>query len=67
VIEQLVGNPRGNLGAEAARQLIFVRDDDAVRLLDRVGDAVPVERRDGPEIDDHHAVPVLFRLLRREE
>ena len=30
MLEQLVGDPRGDLGAEAARQLILVRDDDAV-------------------------------------
>ena len=39
VVEQLVGDARGDLGAEAARQLILVRDDDAAGLL-RVGSAI---------------------------
>src|SRR5262252_691341 len=33
VLEELVGDARGDLGAESARQLVLVRDDDAVRLL----------------------------------
>src|SRR5215471_15571016 len=48
ILEQLAGNPCGDLGAETARQLILVRDDDAARFLDECGDGVPVVRRDRP-------------------
>ena len=40
---------------------------DAVGLLHRRGDAVPVERGDRAQVDDHHADAVLLRLLRGEE
>jgi hypothetical protein len=34
MLEQLVGDARGELGAETAHHLIFVRDDDPARALD---------------------------------
>ena len=67
MLEQLVADPRRQLGAEAARQLILVRDDHAVGLLHRGGDRVPVERHDRAQVDDHHADAVLLGLLRREQ
>src|SRR5580765_4526205 len=51
ILEQLAGNPRGDFGAEAARQLILVRDDHAVDLLDERGDRFPVVRRDGAQVE----------------
>ena len=40
VLKELAGDAGGELGAEAARQLIFVRDDDAVGRGDGRGDRV---------------------------
>ena len=40
---------------------------DAVGLLDRGGDRVPVERHDRAQVDDLDADAVLLRLLRREQ
>ena len=39
--EELAGDARGDLGAEPAGDLVFVRDDDAVGALDGVGDRRP--------------------------
>ena len=41
MVEQLVGDPRRDFRAEPARQLVLVRDDDAVGLLDQR--AMPVQ------------------------
>src|SRR5439155_6186937 len=38
MLEQFAGNPRRQLGAEAAHHLILVRDDDPVGALDVRGD-----------------------------
>ena len=55
VLEQLAGDARRDLGAEAARQLILVRDDDAVGALDVRGDRVPVVRHDRPQVEHRDA------------
>ena len=60
VLEQLIDNAGGELGAEAARQLIFVRDDDSVGVLDRRRDGVPIERCDRPQVDHHDAEAILL-------
>ena len=38
-------------------------DDHAIGLLDQVGDAIPVIRHDGPQVEHRNADAVLFRLL----
>ena len=67
VLEQLAGDARGDLGAEAARQLILVRDDDAVGALDVRGDRVPVVRHDRAQVEHRDADAVLLGLLRRQQ
>src|SRR5258706_6552050 len=52
VLEELVADARGQLGAESARELILVRHDHAVGLPDRRRDGVPVKRHDGAEVED---------------
>ena len=44
ILEQIFGNARGDLGAEAARQLIFVRDDHAAGPLHGFGNRLEVVR-----------------------
>ena len=61
------GDARSQFRAEPARQLVLVRDDDAVGRADRGRNRVPVERRDRPQIHDHRADAVLLRLLCRDE
>ena len=61
VFEQLLRDARGDLRAEAARQLILVRDDDPAGLLRVGGDRVPVVRDDRAQIDDRDADAVVVR------
>src|SRR5205823_13490451 len=45
VLEQLAGDPRGDLGSKPARQLILVRDDHPVDPFDVRSDRLPAVRR----------------------
>src|SRR5438045_4953820 len=67
VLEQLAGDSRGELGAEAAHHLILVRDDDAARTRDERGNRVPVVGHDRAQIEHRDADVILLRLLRRQE
>src|SRR2546428_11699276 len=63
MLEQLAGNPRGQLGAEAAHHLILICDDDTIGALDVRGDRVPVVRHDRPQVEHRDAEMILLRLL----
>ena len=53
MFEQLIHDSRSQLGAKSARQLILVRDDNPIGVLHGRRNCVPVQRRDGAQIDDH--------------
>jgi hypothetical protein len=55
MVEELVGDAGGDLRAEPARQLILVRDDHAIRLLDERADPRPVVRDQRAQIEDRDA------------
>src|ERR1700722_2991739 len=42
MLEKLAGHSRGNLGAEPARELILVNDDNPVQAFDERRDRLPV-------------------------
>ena len=65
IVEELARDPRGDLRAEPARQLILVRDDHAIGPLDVRGDGLPVVRRDRPQVEHRDADAILLGLLRR--
>src|SRR2546427_8848978 len=54
LVDQLVGNARGDFPAVAPAPHIFVRDDHAVRLSNRRGNRLPVVRRKRAQVDDFH-------------
>src|SRR5919197_5300413 len=51
-VECLFLDDGGNLGAEAHPRDRLVRDDAAIRLLDRVNERLLVERLAGPRVED---------------
>ena len=63
VLEALVGDERGDLGTEAARERVLVHDEHAAGLAHRLGDDVAVPRRDRAQVDDLDA-GVVAELLR---
>ena len=67
VPEAVLGDVRGDLGAEAAELDGLVRDDEPVRLRDRRGDQVGVERDERARVDDLDADAVALELARRPE
>src|SRR5207237_9002593 len=67
VLEQLARHARGDFGAEAAHQLIFVGDDNPARAHDVRPNRLPVVRHDRAQIEHRDADVVLFRLVRGDE
>src|SRR4051794_12334758 len=67
VVEEVAADPRRDLRAEPARDLILVRHHDAVRARDQRGDGVPVVRRDRPQVEHGGADAVTFGLVRGHE
>ena len=65
VLEALVGDERGDLRAEAARERVLVHDEHPAGLAHRLGDDVAVPRRDRAQVDDLDA-RVGAELLRGE-
>ena len=65
VLEALVGDERGDLGAEPARERVLVQHEHAPGLAHRLGDDVVVPRRDRAQVDDLDA-RVVAELLRRD-
>ena len=49
--ERLLRDRRGDLGAEARREIVLMNDHAVSRLLDRREHAPAVPRRDGPQVD----------------
>jgi hypothetical protein len=62
--EAVLGDPRGDLGAEAAELDGLVRDDEVRRLGDRRGDRLGVERDERPRVEHLDADPLRLELAR---
>ena len=65
VLEALVGDERGDLRAEPARERVLVQHEHAPGLAHRLGDDLAVPRRDRAQVDDLDA-RVGPELLRGE-
>ena len=66
VLERLLGDRRGDLGAEAAGVRVLVEDDHLRRLLDRLEHRLAVPRDDRAQVDDLRRDAVLLGdLVRR--
>src|SRR5215470_15369871 len=59
MLEQLVRDSRGDLGAVSPAQRIFMSDDYPIRLSHGVGNRLPVVRIESAQIDEFHADIVL--------
>src|SRR5438270_4232937 len=62
ILERVLRDDRGDLGAEPASEVVLVHHHRLARLAHRREDRVAVERREGAEIDDLDAHAVGLEL-----
>ncbi len=67
VLERPLGHERGHLGAEPAGEVVLVHDQRLAGLAHRGEDGLPVQRREGAQVDHLHADALGLELPRRLE